>query len=348
MNMKNRVVLGMSGGLDSSVSAYLLQKEGFELIGITLRFSEASKCCSELDVCDARKVAQKLGIEHYTIDVTEVFSKEVINYFIKEYSEGRTPNPCAVCNRRVKFKTLFKKADDLNAQFIATGHYARIQQSNNQYYLLKGKDSIKDQSYFLARLKKEWLAKLLFPLGEYTKKEVSEIAKKSKLPFFKKDESQEVCFIKGNDYRNFLIEKMPELMNPGDIITGDGNIIGKHKGIFYYTIGQRKGIQVNINKPLYVISINPKKNTITVGEEKDVYKKELSTEHTNWLTPEGEIPEEVFVKIRSQHQPKEADIEIRGTEVFVKFAEPQISITPGQLAVFYKSDTVLGSGWIRG
>ena len=269
--MKKRIVLGMSGGLDSSVSAYLLQKEGFEVIGITLRFSKASKCCSELDVCDARKVAQKLGIEHYTIDVTGLFEEAVIDYFIKEYREGRTPNPCAVCNRRVKFKTLFKKADDLNAQFIATGHYARIQNKDNHYYLLKGKDSKKDQSYFLSRLKKEWLD---------------------------------------------------------------------------YTIGQRKGIQVNINKPLYVISINPKKNTITVGEDKDVYKKELSTEHTNWLVPAAEISKEVFVKIRSQHQPNEAEIKVRATEVFVKFAEPQMAITPGQLAVFYKNDTVLGSGWI--
>ena len=344
--MKKRVVLGMSGGLDSSVSAYLLQNEGFEVIGITLRFSEASKCCSELDVCDARKVAQKLGIEHYTIDVTGLFEEAVIDYFIKEYREGRTPNPCAVCNRRVKFKTLFKKADELNAQFIVTGHYARIQNKDNHYYLLKGKDSKKDQSYFLSRLKKEWLDRILFPIGKYDKKEVSKIAKKSKLPFFKKKESQEVCFIKGNDYRNFLIKKMPELMKPGNIINTEGIFIGEHKGIFYYTIGQRKGIQVNINKPLYVISINPKKNTITVGEEKDVYKKELSTEHTNWLAPTAEISKKVFVKIRSQHQPKEAEINVRATEVFVKFAEPQMAITPGQLAVFYKSDTVLGSGWI--
>ncbi len=344
--MKKRVVLGMSGGLDSSVSAYLLQNEGFDVIGITLRFSEASKCCSEDDVCDARKVAQNLGIEHYTIDVTELFSEQVINYFIKEYSKGRTPNPCAVCNREVKFKTLFTKADELNAQFIATGHYSRIQHKDNHYYLLKGKDRTKDQSYFLSRLKQEFLGKILFPVGEYNKEQVSKIAKQSNLPFFKKEESQEVCFIKGNDYRTFLSEKMPELMKPGGIINTEGTVIGEHKGIFFYTIGQRKGIQVNINKPLYVISINPEKNRITVGEEKDVYKREFLAERMNWLVPPSEIHDEVLVKIRSQHQPSEAVIDVREEDVLVNFSEPQMSITPGQLAVFYKNDTVLGSGWI--
>ena len=344
--MKKQVVLGMSGGLDSSVSAYLLQKQGYEVIGITLRFSEASKCCSENDACAARKVAQKLGIEHYTIDVTKLFTEKVINYFIKEYSRGRTPNPCAVCNRKVKFKTLFEKANELNAQFIVTGHYARIQYKDNHYYLLKGKDNKKDQSYFLTRLKKEWLDRILFPIGEYDKKEVSKIAKKSNLSFFKKKESQEVCFIKGNNYRNFLIEKMPELMKPGDIINTEGIVIGKHKGIYYYTIGQRKGIQVNINKPLYVISINPKKNIITVGEEIDAYKKEFTTKQLNWFGNPEVIPGMVYVKIRSQHKPEKAEIEVRNTETYIKFSEPQMAITPGQLAVFYDNDVVLGSGWI--
>ncbi len=345
--MKKRVILGMSGGLDSSVSAHLLKKQGYEVIGITLRFSEASKCCSENDVCDARKVAQNLGIEHYTIDVTDLFSEQVINYFIKEYSQGKTPNPCAVCNREVKFKILLGKADNLNAQFIATGHYSRIQHEGSNSHLMKGRDKKKDQSYFLTRLRNEWLDKILFPVGEYSKKEVSKIAKQSNLPFFKKEESQEVCFIKGNDYRTFLSEKMPELMKSGSIINTEGTVIGEHKGIFFYTIGQRKGIQVNINKPLYVISINPEKNRITVGDEKDVYKREFLAKRMNWLVPPSEIPDEVFVKIRSQHQPSEAVIDVREEHVLVNFGEPQMAITPGQLAVFYKNDTVLGSGWIN-
>ncbi|TES92914.1 MAG: tRNA 2-thiouridine(34) synthase MnmA [Candidatus Cloacimonadota bacterium] len=344
--MKKRVVLGMSGGLDSSVAAYLLQKDGFKVIGITLRFSDASRCCSEEDACDARKVAQKLGIEHYTIDVTKSFSKEVIDYFIQEYKRGRTPNPCAVCNRKVKFKTLLQKAEELDAIFVATGHYARIQNKNNQYYLLKGKNSRKDQSYFLAKLKREWLEKIIFPVGEYDKKEVLKTAKRSNLPFYKKEESQEVCFIQGNDYRKFMIEKIPELQKPGNILDTEGSILGEHKGIFFYTIGQRKGIQVNINRPLYVISINPEENTITVGEEKNVYKRKFFAENSNWLIPAEKILSEVFVKIRSQHEPVEAKIEIKKDRVFVEFRKPQMAITPGQLSVFYKDDIVLGSGWI--
>lgn len=344
--MKKRVVLGMSGGVDSSFAAYLLQKDGFEVIGITLRFSEASRCCSEEDACDAKKVAQKLGIEHYTIDVTKLFSKEVIDYFIQEYERGGTPNPCGVCNRKVKFKILLQKAEELDATFVATGHYSRVQNKNSQYYLLKGKDTKKDQSYFLARLKKEWLEKIIFPVGEYDKKKVSETAKKSNLPFYKKEESQEVCFIQGNDYRKYLIERIPELQKPGNIIDTEGSILGEHKGIFFYTIGQRKGIQVNTNRPLYVISINPEENTITAGEEKDVYKREFFAENLNWLIPAEKIPSEVFVKIRSQHEPVEALIDIKKDRVFVEFSKPQMAITPGQLSVFYKNDIVLGSGWI--
>jgi len=344
--MKKRVVLGMSGGLDSSVAAHLLQKQGFEVIGITLEFSDASRCCSKDDICDARNVARKLRIEHYTIDVKKLFKKQIIDYFVKEYSQGRTPNPCAVCNRKVKFKTLYDKVKKLKADFIATGHYARTLKKNAIYYLKKGKDEKKDQSYFLAQIKKNWLSKIFFPIGEYTKIEVSKIAKQANLPFFKKKESQEVCFIEDNDYRKFLLKRIPSLVKPGKIINKQGNILGEHKGLFFYTIGQRKGIQVNINKPLYVISINPKKNTITVGEEDDVFSSEFIAENLNWLISPDKILRKVSVRIRSQHKPQNASIKCEGNKVLVKFNKPQMAITPGQLAVFYKNDIVLGSGWI--
>ncbi len=346
--MRNRVVLGMSGGLDSSVSAYMLQKQGYEVIGITLRFSEASRCCSEDDVCDARKVAQKLKIEHYTIDVTELFHSKVIDYFADDYKNGRTPNPCVVCNRKVKFRTLFDKAQELSAAFVATGHYAQIQKKDGDYVLTKGKESKKDQSYFLARLKQDWLKTVLFPVGMYTKREVTKMAQQSQLPFYQKQESQEVCFIRENDYRAFLLNKLSGLGKPGSIIDRRGRIIGKHKGIFFYTIGQRKGIQVNSNIPLFVTAINTKDNTITVGEEIDTYKNKCHVEKLNWFVDPEKIPENVFAKIRSQHNPVQAKIEIHGARIIARFFEPQMAITPGQLAVFYKNDIVLGSGWICG
>ncbi|OQX53217.1 MAG: tRNA 2-thiouridine(34) synthase MnmA [Candidatus Cloacimonas sp. 4484_209] len=344
--MKKRVILGMSGGLDSSVSAYLLIEKGFEVIGITMKFSGASRCCSEKDICDAKKVAQKLGFQHYTIDVTQLFSKKVIQYFIDSYTRGKTPNPCAVCNRKVKFQILFREAKELNAKFVATGHYARIKKIGNYHYLFRSLDIKKDQSYFLARLKRDWLSEILFPVGKYTKEKISKIASDADLPFYKKDESQEVCFISENNYRNFLSKKFLKLSKPGKIIDKSGKVLGEHKGIFYYTIGQRKGIQVDINIPLYVISINPEENTITVGEKGDVQKRFFIAEGINWLVYPNNIPTRVSVKIRSQHKAQTADINLKGTRAFITFDKPQMAITPGQLAVLYRDKMVLGSGWI--
>ncbi|TET22995.1 MAG: tRNA 2-thiouridine(34) synthase MnmA, partial [Candidatus Cloacimonadota bacterium] len=284
--------------------------------------------------------------EHYTIDVTELFHSKVIDYFVDDYKNGRTPNPCVVCNRKVKFKTLFDKAQELSAGFVATGHYAQIQKKNADYVLMKGKESKKDQSYFLAQLKQDWLKTVLFPVGMYTKKEVTKIAQQSQLPFYQKEESQEVCFIGGNDYRTFLLDKLPGLGKPGSIIDMHERIIGKHKGIFYYTIGQRKGIQVNSNIPLFVTAINTEENTITVGKEIHAYKNECNVEKLNWFVDPGKIPQNVFAKIRSQHNPVEANIEIHDARVIAQFFEPQMAITPGQLAVFYNDNIVLGSGWI--
>jgi len=331
--------------LDSSVSAYLLKEQNFEVTGITLKFLDFP-IYSEEDIFSLKQIATKLRIEHHTVDVRGLFSKKVIDYFSRDYSIGRTPNPCAVCNREVKFKILFEKAKQLDIQFVATGHYARIQEKGIDYNLLMGKDVKKDQSYFLARLKKQWLSRILFPVGEYTKQDVLAIARTSNLGFYAKKESQEVCFIKNKDYRKFLLKKMPELMKPGQIINKSGKVLGHHKGLFFYTIGQRKGIQVNINKPLYVISINSKENTVIVGEENDVFISEFITRNLNWLVSTDKIPGKVSVRIRSQHKPQNANIICEKDKVLVKFNKPQMAITPGQLAVFYKNDIVLGSGWI--
>ena len=344
--MDNRIVLGMSGGVDSSVSAYLLQQQGFEITGITLKFSEVSRCCSEHDVCDARGIAQRLKIEHFTVDKSILFRQKVIDYFIDEYKSGRTPNPCAVCNREVKFKTLFEKARELGISTVATGHYARITQHDDESNLLRAIDTNKDQSYFLGRLKRQWLKNMLFPVGQYTKTAVQEFARDSHLPFSNKEESQEICFIKGNDYRAFLAATLPELQEPGNIIDTKGTVLGTHKGIFFYTIGQRKGIQVNINKPLYVISVNPSDNSITVGEEHEVLCNSFKTRAVNWLVPKDEIPDTCNVKIRSQHAAAKAYLKLDGSSAFIELEEPQMAVTPGQLAVFYKNDIVVGSGWI--
>jgi tRNA-specific 2-thiouridylase len=344
--MKGRIVLGMSGGLDSSVSAHILQKQGYEVIGITMKFTDASRCCSEVDAYNGQKVAQKLGIEHYTVDVARQFEKYVVEYFLREYSKGRTPNPCAVCNREVKFPILLKKAKEFSATHIASGHYARIERDHSTSLLLKGADEKKDQSYFLGRLKKEWLPLIIFPVGGLTKKEVRLISGEIGLPFFEKKESQEVCFIEGNDYRKYLLSKLPTLNRPGNIVDKEGKILGNHKGLFYYTIGQRKGIQVNINKPLYVTHIDTHKNTITVGNKDDAFRSKFFLEDINLLVPQERIPEYLFIKIRSQHLAAESRLKLSRKKGIVEFAEPQLAVTPGQLAVFYENNTILGSGWI--
>jgi tRNA-specific 2-thiouridylase len=344
--MKKRVILGMSGGMDSSVAAYMLKEQGYQVTGLTLTYSQASSHCTQRNVIKAKKVSRSIGIEHQTIDVTNRFQKEVVDYFVDEYKRGRTPNPCAVCNRKIKFSNLIEKAKELDAEYIATGHYANIQKDDNNYYLLKGKDKKKDQSYFLARLKREWLKNIIFPLGEYTKKEVLSVAEKSKLTSFNMEESQEICFIKGNNYRDFLLDKVPHLMEKGPVVDINGNIIGIHEGILSFTIGQRKGIQVNINQPLYVVDIDAENNTVIIGEKEDTFKRKFLVENINWLVPQDEIPQEVTVKIRSQHNPARAKIKKINSSALVEFIKPQMAITPGQLAVFYKDNIVLGSGWI--
>ncbi len=381
--MKKKVAVAMSGGVDSSVSACLLKNEGYEVIGITMKIlpcpdeeknRETKKylCCSLTDIEDARKVCAKIGILHYVLDFTKEFEKEVIKYFCSEYLKGNTPNPCIVCNTKIKFGSLLRKLKAMGIDYLATGHYARIEKTEDErrktknegrYLLKKGIDQRKDQSYVLYGLTQGKMKSLLFPLGNYRKEEVRKLAKCWDLPVAEKKESQEICFIQNADYRRFLETRINtndcanehEYFKPGPIINREGEILGKHKGLAFYTIGQRRGLGIGYGKPLYVIGIDGENNALIVGEEKDVYGKELQAEQANWLIKDLKFPLEVKAKIRYKHPPAKAKVypltppspsEGRGQKVRVEFAGPQWAITPGQSVVFYDNDIVLGGGVI--
>ncbi|MCP2520897.1 tRNA 2-thiouridine(34) synthase MnmA [SCandidatus Aminicenantes bacterium Aminicenantia_JdfR_composite] len=358
---KKRVVVAMSGGVDSSVTAALLKERGYDVIGITYNLwpSEDSNfrkrrfetCCGFRARMDANQVAIKLNIPHYVADYREIFRKMVIEYFCNEYFEGKTPNPCIRCNQYIKFGYLFEHAKKLNADFIATGHYARIvyDKERKRYLLKKGIDPKKDQSYFLYVMTQEHLSKTLMPLGEFTKRKVREIARNLGLPVAWKAESQEICFVPDGNYPQFLEKIRPNAIKPGPIINKKGEILGQHKGIIYYTIGQRKGLGIYSEKPLYVISIDKKSNTIVVGEEKDVYRHEFVVEQINWILEEKKNkPFKAKVKIRYLHPEAEAEITpMNHDTAYVRFLNPQRAITPGQSAVFYEGDIVIGGGIIK-
>jgi len=358
---KKRVIVAMSGGVDSSVTAALLKEQGYDVIGVTMNLwpqeslspgpNRYESCCGFRAIMDANKVATKLNIPHYVADFREVFKKSVVEYFCKEYFEGRTPNPCVRCNQYVKFVALLERAQKIGADFIATGHYARIvyDKKRRRYLLKKGIDPKKDQSYFLYTMTQEQLSKTLMPLGEFTKRKVREIARKLDLPVARRAESQEICFVPDNDYPRFLEKMNPNLAKPGPIINKKGEILGQHKGIIYYTIGQRKGLGISSEKPLYVISIDKKTNTIVVGNEEEVYRSEFVVEQINWIVKEKmEKPFIAKVKIRYIHPESEAEITpVNNNLAYVKFLNPQRAITPGQSAVFYDGDIVIGGGIIK-
>ncbi len=358
---KKRVIVAMSGGVDSSVTAALLKEQGYEVIGVTMNLwpsesfssltNKYDSCCGLKAMVDATQVAIKLNISHYIADFREIFKRTVIEDFCKEYFQGRTPNPCIRCNQYIKFGALLERAKKLKADFIATGHYARIEydQKRRRYLLRKGVDSKKDQSYVLYVMTQEHLSKTLMPLGNLTKNEVRKIAKKLNLPVAKKAESQEICFIPDNNYPLFLEKINPGLAQPGPIINKKGEILGQHKGIIYYTIGQRKGLGISSERPLYVISIDEKSNTIVVGNKEEVYRKEFIVDQINWIIQEKrEKPFKAKVKIRYIHPESEAKIiPLSYDIVYVKFSKPQRAITPGQSAVFYDRDLVIGGGIIK-
>jgi len=325
----------------------------YEVIGVTMRLqpSDCSEGCYSRDVAaDAKKIAQKLDIPHQVFDFTDVFARDVITDFCREYSLGRTPNPCIRCNHYIKFGALLKQAQELGVNMVATGHYARIEKENGsgRYLLKKGADHLKDQSYMLCMLTQEQLGHSLFTVGDLTKEEVRHTAERLGLPISDKAESHEICFIPNNDYPKFLVEYTGITALPGPIIDRRGNVIGEHRGIASYTIGQRKGLGIASREPLYVTAIDPEKNTITVGGKSEVYATELIASDLNWISIERlDSPINVKARIRYRHREAAATVTPAGTgEAMVEFREPQMAITPGQAVVFYDGDIVLGGGLI--
>ena len=350
---KVRVVVAMSGGVDSSVAAALLKEQGYEVIGITMCFNlvdaerKRPACCGIQGIEDARRVAHKLGIRHYVLNMQKPLNEYVIKDFLSEYAHGRTPNPCVRCNQYLKFDLLLKKALSLEAKFLATGHYARIAKTKSGLMLKKAKDLHKDQSYFLYRLGQEQLKHILFPLGNYTKTEVRELARKFGLSVAEKKGSQEICFLPQVNYRPFLEKALGNRIKPGPILDSNGNILGKHRGIAFYTIGQREGLGIAKGYPIYVIGINPEKNEIIVGKREEVLGKEFILKGTHQVC--GRIKKKIAVKVRIRYNHKEAAAWIIPfkDKLKIKFTKPQFAITPGQSAVFYKRGMVLGGGYIE-
>ena len=356
-----RVVVAMSGGVDSSVAAALLKEEGYQVIGATMQIWPSEKqaydvdrsdsCCRLDAIEDAKRVAYKLGIPHYVVNFKNIFNQKVIADFCQEYSLGRTPNPCIRCNQYIKFDALLERVKELGANFVATGHHARIEQdeASGRYLLKKGADQRKDQSYFLYTLTQEQLGHILLPVGTITKKRVREIARELEIPVAAKPESQELCFIPDNDYPKFIREFIPQAVKPGPIVDKQGNTIGEHQGIIFYTIGQRKGLGIAAQKPLYVTTIVHEQNAIVVGSKEEAYGTELIASRLNWISlTELKEPITAKAKIRYLHNEAEAEITPVDTDkVSVRFKEPQMAITPGQAVVFYDGDTVIGGGTIE-
>lgn len=354
---KKKVLLGMSGGVDSSVSALLLQKQGYEVIGCTMKLweptdeKEETICCENQAVNDAKRVCEQLGIPHYTIDCKEEFKCKVVDCFINEYREAKTPNPCVECNQYLKFGAFYQKAKELECDYIATGHYASIQFSHKykQYVLKKAKEEKKDQTYFLYTITKEKLEHILFPLEKYTnKEEIRKIAEENKLIVSSKKDSQEICFIPDDDYQNFLEKYCNYKKTKGNIVLKDRTVLGQHEGFINYTIGQRKGLGVSYKEPLYVIKLDKEKNEVIVGTQEDLYSKELLAEKVNWMVFD-KLEEPIKCKAKIRYRAKEADATIYpdGNRVKVIFEEAQRAITPGQSVVFYDEDgIVLGGGKI--
>jgi len=343
----------MSGGVDSSVAAALLKEQGYEVIGLTMCFNLAEKngnkpsCCGLAGIEDARRVCQKLGIRHYVLNLNKDFSRQVIGNFYQEYLSGRTPNPCVRCNQFIKFGILLKKAINLGAQFLATGHYARIVESSRGYLLKKAKDLKKDQSYFLYRLTQAQLKHVIFPLGNFTKPKVRQLAADFGLKVAEKQDSQEICFLPDGKYGDFIKAKGQGTVKPGNFTDKNGNILGLHRGIAFYTIGQRHGLGIAAKYPFYVTQINAQDNRVSLGRRQEVYKSEFIIEEGHFLGKPPKKKIEIKARIRYNHTEALATIYPGKNKQKVIFKRPQFAVTPGQSAVFYAKDTVLGGGIIQ-
>ena len=352
----------MSGGVDSSVAAYLLKKQGYDVIGLFMSLGaclerlapKRKACCSVFDARDAQRVADHLDIKFSILNFKSEF-EQVIDYFCSEYDRGRTPNPCIRCNQYLKFGKLMDYADKLGADYIATGHYARVTHTKDNYQLRKGIDQTKDQSYVLFTLTQKQLSRIIFPLGEMTKKEVRQIAHKINLPVKDKPESQDICFVPLSGYQELLKERIPTRLKTGKVKDSANKVIGQHDGYQLFTIGQRRGLRIALGKPAYVSKIIPKTNTVILGDRADILSTTFLADEINWIAPYHPKPAlrktlktlDAEVKIRYLHKQAKARITRTGNSVQVVFKQPQFAITPGQAAVFYKGDTVLGGGWIK-
>jgi tRNA-specific 2-thiouridylase len=358
--MPGRVVLAMSGGVDSSVAAYLLKEQGYEVIGLFMRTGvhahedhDAGKahkkgCCSAVDAGDARRVADRLDIPFYALDFEADFAR-IMDYFVDEYVQGRTPNPCVVCNTWLKFGKLWSYGKQLGADFVATGHYARLVNEEGQPQLHRGSDPAKDQSYVLFGLRRSLLPHLLFPIGGYAKEEVRAIARSARLGIAEKPDSVEICFVPDNDHAGFIKKRRPELATAGHIVDTAGKVLASHDGIENFTIGQRKGFGFGSAGRRYVLAIVPQTNEVVIGEKEELRAGRLHAERVNWLIDRPSEPLSCEVKIRYRHAPAQARVEATADgRVRVEFEEPQSAITPGQAVVFYDGSRVLGGGWIEG
>jgi tRNA-specific 2-thiouridylase len=355
----SRIVVAMSGGVDSSVTAGWLKEQGHEVIGISLQLhdmaekieNEFGTCCSLSDIMDARRVAEKLQIPFYVNNMEEEFRQAVVDDFIQEYLNGRTPNPCIRCNEKVKFRQLMDWALDLGADYLATGHYATVlpNQENHQMELFKGGDADKDQSYFLFAMKQEDLARTLFPIGNFEKKVVRDLAVKYGLLVANKPDSQEICFVQAKSYKEFIEEEVPkELLKPGNIVDPEGRVLGEHTGLHQFTIGQRKGLGVFGKEPLFVLALRGKTNEVVVGPEQNLFRKSATVSTLNWINEPLTQTRKVCAKIR--YRAKESPVEVvprADGKLDVRFEIPQRAITPGQAMVFYEGEKVLGGGWIE-
>jgi tRNA-specific 2-thiouridylase len=363
------IAVAMSGGVDSSTVAAMLRAEGHDVIGLTMQLwnqrrlaghdgmpeAVQGRCCSIEDVYDARRVAETIGIPYYVVNHEDRFERDVVRPFVQEYLSGRTPIPCSLCNNHLKFDQLLTVAQQIGADAVATGHYARVEfdSERNRWLLKRPTDRSKDQTYFLFGLTQEQLSRTMFPLGEMTKPKVRELARKHGLALAEKPDSQEICFVPGGDYKNFLDaylaeqgESLPD--TSGELVTTDGRVIGEHKGIHNFTVGQRKGLGVATGSPLYVLQIKGDARQVVVGEQENLYSRTLVVHRTNLISIDDLTePTRASVKIRHRHEPATAMIEKSGAdEILVSFDQPQRAITPGQAAVFYDGDIVVGGGWI--